>query len=65
MKEHDLFAATQDLPELAVRCGDLGTVVHIYRDGTAVEVESVSSTGLTLGTGTLPDSKIRKYSTGL
>ena len=65
LKEHDLVVVTEDLPELAVRCGDIGTVVHIYCDNAAFEVEFVSSTGQTIGTATLPASKIRENLTGL
>ena len=46
ISEHDMVVLTADmtiptasLPHLELRAGDVGTVVHIYREGQAYEVE--------------------------
>ena len=50
---------TVDLPEHGLRASDLGTVVEIYSpDG--LEVEFVTTSGLTQAIVTLPASSVRK-----
>jgi hypothetical protein len=39
IKEHDRVVLKSDLPAEGLKAGDVGTVVHIYRDGLAYEVE--------------------------
>ena len=41
IKEHDCIVLTQDISGEGLRAGDVGTVVHIHRDGEAYEAESV------------------------
>ena len=42
IKEHDRVVLTKDLPEEKLKAGDVGTVVHIHRQGEAFEVEFVA-----------------------
>jgi len=45
IREHECIVLTQDLPDERLQAGDVGTVVHIHRDGAAYEVEFVTLTG--------------------
>lgn len=59
ISEHDSVVLTQDLPAHDLHAGDVGTVVHIYDDGKAYEVEFVTGSGQTLAVETLEPSAIR------
>ena len=39
ISEHDMVVLTDSLPQPELQAGDVGTVVHVYRDGEAFEVE--------------------------
>ena len=39
ISEHDMVVLTESLPQLKLQAGDVGTVVHVYREGEAYEVE--------------------------
>lgn len=39
MKEHERVVLTTAVPAEGLEAGDVGSVVHIYRDGQAYEVE--------------------------
>lgn len=58
--ELERVALTRDLPESTLRAGDVGTVVHVYPDHAAYEVEFVSFSGESLGTCTVEAGGIRK-----
>ena len=64
MQEHDQVVVVEDLHELPVRAGDIGTVVHVYPAQQAYEVEFVSLTGQTVGVATLAAAKIRAIHEG-
>ena len=59
INEHDRVALDRDLPEFGLTKGDLGTVVHIYADGKAYEVEFMTLSGDTIGVVTLETSDVR------
>jgi hypothetical protein len=59
IKELDTVALDRDLIEHGLAKGDLGTVVHVYEDGKAFEVEFSTLTGDTLGVMTLEAGDIR------
>ena len=59
IKEHDRVALDRDLPEFGLTKGDLGTVVHIYADGKAYEVEFMTLSGDTIGVVTLEVNDVR------
>ena len=57
-KELDVVVLDKELPELGLRRGDLGTVVHVYEpDG--VEVEFVTASGRTEALVTLGTRDVR------
>ena len=62
ISELDTVALLRDLPEHNLTKGDLGTVVHLYADGKAYEVEFMTLTGDTIGVVTLEASEVRPVS---
>ena len=59
MKELDTVVVNKDIPEYGIERGDIGVVLHIYEDKSAVEVEFVSGEGTTLGVMTLRSEDVR------
>jgi ribulose-5-phosphate 4-epimerase/fuculose-1-phosphate aldolase len=64
INELDTVALNRDLAEHGLAKGDLGTVVHVYSDGKAYEVEFMTLTGATLGVVTLEAGDIRAIRDG-
>jgi hypothetical protein len=62
IKEHERVVLTVAIPEEGLEPGDVGTVVHIYRDGQAFEVEFVALDGHTAAVATLEASQLRPVS---
>ena len=62
IKEHNRIVLLKDLPEDGLQAGDVGTVVHIYRQGEAFEVEFMTLAGGTVAVITLLSSQIRAVS---
>lgn len=59
MRELDMVVLTRDIPEYALKKGDVGTVVHCYAGGDACEVEFVTADGHTVAVLTLTHRDIR------
>lgn len=59
MKEHDRVVLTCAVPDEGLEAGDVGTVVHVYRDGQAYEVEFTTLDGKTAAVVTLEVTEIR------
>ena len=59
IQEHDQVVLTVDLPAEGLESGDVGTVVHVHRDGEAYEVEFTTLAGDTLAVATVPASRLR------
>jgi hypothetical protein len=59
IQELDTVILTRDVPQKKLRQGDVGTVVVVYRDGTAYEVEFVTLRGETIAVVTLPADALR------
>ena len=53
IREHDCVVLTTDLPAESLEAGDVGTVVHIHRDGEAYEVEFMTLAGTTIAVATV------------
>ena len=60
-KEHEAVALTANRPEDGLRVGDVGAIVHCYRDQDAYEIESVDEQGRTKCVATVPASQIMKH----
>ncbi len=59
MSEHDRVVLMADLPAEKLAAGDVGTVVHVYPDGKAYEVEFVALDGETVAVVTLEQAQVR------
>lgn len=59
IKEHDRVVLAADVTSEGLVAGDVGTVVHVYRDGQAYEVEFFTLEGKTAAVITLESSQIR------
>lgn len=62
IKEHDCVVLTADLPADALEAGDVGTVVHIHKDGAAYEVEFITLDGHTIAVATVAGTQLRPVS---
>ncbi|MBI2918354.1 MAG: DUF4926 domain-containing protein [Chloroflexi bacterium] len=60
LREHDRVILTQNLPKEGLQAGDVGVIVHVYRQGTAFEVEFLALDGNTLAVATVMDSQVRR-----
>ena len=59
IKEHERVVLTKPLPQDGLEPGDVGTAVHVYKDGQAFEVEFVTLVGHTAAVATLEASQLR------
>ena len=59
IKEHARVVLKVPVPAEGLEAGDVGTVVHIYRDGLAYEVEFTTLEGKTAAVVTLEASQVR------
>jgi hypothetical protein len=62
IKEHQRVVLKSPVPDKGLEAGDVGTVVHVYRDGEAYEVEFVALDGHTVAVATLEGSELRPVS---
>ena len=59
IKEHDRIVLNGPVPAEGLEAGDVGTVVHVYRDGLAYEVEFTTLDGTTAAMVTLEAAQVR------
>jgi len=59
IKEHELVVLTSPVPSEKLEAGDVGTVVHVYEDGRAYEVEFNALDGHTTVVVTLEAAQVR------
>lgn len=59
IREHERVVLTEDIVATGLEAGDVGTVVHVYADGAACEVEFVALDGTTAAVVTLETDKMR------
>lgn len=62
IRELDTVVLTHDINKDGLKRGDVGAVVHCYRDGSAFEVEFVTAEGRTIALLTLNQTDIRPTS---
>jgi ATP-dependent exoDNAse (exonuclease V) alpha subunit len=62
ISEHDRVVLTKPVPAEGLENGDVGTVVHVYKDGEAYEVEFLTLDGHTAAVVTLESSQVRPVS---
>ena len=59
IREHDRVVLKTPVPAEGLEAGDVGAVVHVYRDGQAYEVEFVTLDGRTAAVVTLGADQVR------
>lgn len=59
IKEHERVFLTTAVLEAGLEAGDVGTVVHVYADKCAYEVEFLTLTGRTAAVVTFEASQVR------
>ncbi len=59
IREHDRVVLASTVPAEGLVAGDVGTVIHIYRDGQAYEVEFTTLEGKTAAVVTLEAAQVR------
>ena len=59
IREHDRVVLTAPVPNDRLEIGDVGTVVHVYADGEAFEVEFMTLDGQTAAVATVEASAVR------
>ena len=59
MKEHERVVLKTRMPAEGLEAGDVGTVVHVYGDGKAYEVEFLTLDGRTAAVVTLEAVQVR------
>jgi hypothetical protein len=62
IKELDRVVLTAPVPKERLEAGDVGTVVHVYEDGKAFEVEFTTLDGNTAAVATVEASQVRPVS---
>ena len=62
IKEHERVVLKTNLPVEKLESGDVGTVVHVYRDGLAYEVEFTTLDGGTAAVVTVEAVNVRPVS---
>jgi hypothetical protein len=62
IKEHDRVVLITPLPIEGLEPGDLGTVVHVYENEKAYEVEFVALDGHTAAVATVEATQVRPVS---
>jgi hypothetical protein len=59
LQEHERVVLTAARPQDNLEAGDVGTIVHVYADGRAYEVEFVALDGHTTAVATLEAAHVR------
>ena len=59
MREHERVVLKSPILDKGLEAGDVGTVVHVFRDGEAYEIEFVALDGHTAAVATVEASQVR------
>ena len=57
--EHDRVVLTGDIRESKLKTGDVGTIVHVYSDRDAFEIEFLTPDGYSAAVATVLRSQVR------
>ncbi len=60
ISEHERVILTTDLSQHRLAAGDVGTVVHVYDDAAAFEVEFIALDGTSIAIVTVEKQQVRK-----
>jgi hypothetical protein len=58
-QESNMVVLTHDIEEFGLKQGDIGTIVHCYKNNKAFEAEFVTADGRTVALLTLESEEIR------
>ena len=64
MKEHDRVVLSSDIPGSGLQAGDVGTIVHVYPNEAAFEVEFVALNGNTVAVVQVGPGQVRAVRDG-
>lgn len=59
IEEHDRVVLKKEVPDQGLQTGDVGTVIHVHKNGEAFEVEFLTLQGETVAIATLEASQVR------
>jgi hypothetical protein len=59
LSEHERVVLTAPVPQVQLILGDVGTIVHVYPDGKAFEIEFMTLDGQTVAIATVEASAVR------
>ncbi len=59
IEELSIVVLARDIEQYGLACGDIGTVVHVYRSGEAFEVEFTTGSGVTIAVLTIEAKDLR------
>lgn len=59
-EELDTIVLARDMKEYNLKKGDVGAVVHVYKDKRAIEAEFLTAEGRTVAVLTLKNSNVRQ-----
>jgi hypothetical protein len=59
IKKHERIVLTRPVSNEGLEPGDVGTVVHVYRDGSAYEIEFTTLDGRTAAVVTVEAADVR------
>jgi hypothetical protein len=60
-EEFNTVVLTHEIKEYKLKAGDVGTVVHVYKEAQALEVEFLTVEGKTIAVLTLKPSDVRSF----
>ena len=58
-EELDTIVLAKDMKEYNLKKGDVGAIVHVYKDKRAIEAEFLTAEGRTIAVLTLKNSDVR------
>ena len=59
INEHESVVLTEDVADVGLAAGDIGTVVHVHKGGAGYEVETMTLAGETVAVVTLRPAQVR------
>lgn len=59
INEHEIVVLTEDVADVGLEAGDIGTVVHVHKGGAGYEVEIMTLAGETVAVVTLRPAQVR------
>ena len=59
INEHEIVVLTDDVADVGLQAGDIGTVVHVHKGGAGYEVEIMTLAGETVAVVTLRPAQVR------